>query len=264
MPDGYARSAVSLYVVSRGVVTATGIRYCQSNSSHRIFRVDYLDLWWESVVTQAAGQLAELAPTKKSLTCLDVAALALLAERDMHPYEMFQLIRERREDRIVKARPGTLYHAMGRLAASGLVAATGTERAGNRPERTVYSLTGRGWAALQNRIREILATPVREYPAFPVALAESHNLPQTEVVALLRQRITLLDQDIGEVARLSAWARDREIPKVYWIGLEHSRTVLAAEADWLRTLVADIDSGELPWIYCGARRDQHTTEVKDS
>ena len=42
------------------------------------------------------------------LTPLGLAALALLAERPMHPYEMYQTLVHRREDRNVKVRPGSL------------------------------------------------------------------------------------------------------------------------------------------------------------
>ncbi|BAS16724.1 transcriptional regulator protein [Arthrobacter sp. Hiyo8] len=48
---------------------------------------------------------------RAALTPLGVAALALLVEAPMHPYEMYQLLMARHEDRLVKVRPGTLYHA---------------------------------------------------------------------------------------------------------------------------------------------------------
>ena len=40
------------------------------------------------------------------LNPLAVSALALLAERPMHPYEMYQLMLQRREDRVVKVSAG--------------------------------------------------------------------------------------------------------------------------------------------------------------
>ncbi|HWU59288.1 MAG TPA: PadR family transcriptional regulator, partial [Microbacteriaceae bacterium] len=38
------------------------------------------------------------------ITPLAIATLALLAERPMHPYEMYQTLIQRAEDRIVKVR----------------------------------------------------------------------------------------------------------------------------------------------------------------
>ena len=45
-------------------------------------------------------------PTTPTLTPLAVAALALLAEGPTHPYEMYQTLVQRSEDRLVKVRPG--------------------------------------------------------------------------------------------------------------------------------------------------------------
>lgn len=87
-----------------------------------------------------------------TLTPLAMAALALLAERPMHPYEMYQTLIHRSEDRIVKVRPGSLYHTVARMADQGLARVTGTEREGNRPERTTYEITERGHLALAERI----------------------------------------------------------------------------------------------------------------
>lgn len=68
-----------------------------------------------------------------ALTPLGITVLALLFERPMHPYEMYQLLIQRRDDRLVKIRPGSLYHTVDRLERQELVVALGTEREGNRP-----------------------------------------------------------------------------------------------------------------------------------
>src|SRR3954447_10538864 len=96
------------------------------------------------------------------LTSLGLAALALLAERPMHPYEMYQTLVHRREDRNVKVRPGSLYHAVDRLAREGLVDAVGVDREGKRPERTSYAITAGGRRALDDRVATMLATPAEE------------------------------------------------------------------------------------------------------
>ena len=94
-----------------------------------------------------------------SLTPLGVAALSLLVEEPMHPYEMYQLLVARHEDRLVKVRPGTLYHAVGRLEEQGLVEATGTEREGNRPER--ICIRGRPPARSRQRAQRRDSEPFR-------------------------------------------------------------------------------------------------------
>src|SRR6187397_3267085 len=102
----------------------------------------------------------------ESMRPLAVVSLALLSERPMHPYEMYQLLLARGQDATVKLRPGTLYHVVGWLLASGLVVATGTEREGNRPERTTYAITDDGRTALEAAVMSMLESPQAEYPDF--------------------------------------------------------------------------------------------------
>ncbi|MEU5763362.1 PadR family transcriptional regulator [Nocardia sp. NPDC047648] len=181
------------------------------------------------------------------VTPLAIAVLALLEERPMHPYEMFQTLIARREDKLVKVRPGSLYHTVSRLAELELVRAEGVDRAGNRPERTTYRITGRGRDALRNRIAEIVRRPVPEYPIFPVALGELHNLPKPEVLALLRERIGVLKTDLADTDMLSAWAQEHVVPRRYWIALPYLRALLAAELAWVEEFTAELAGGAIEW-----------------
>lgn len=186
-------------------------------------------------------------PRTTALTPLGVAALALLVERPMHPYEMYQTLVQRSEERVVKVRPGSLYHTVDRLAGQGLVRATGTEREGNRPERTTYEITEQGNLVLSERIAEILATPINEYPEFPLALGEAHNLPVESVIQLLRNRVALIRADLE---LMDAGIRDIEakhLPRKYWINVQYSRAISEVEATWLESLIDDLESGDLSW-----------------
>ena len=82
------------------------------------------------------------------VTSLGISVLALLRQRPMHGYEMFQTLTARHADRVLKVRPGSLYHVVNRLAEEKLIRPTGTARNGNRPERTTYELTDAGLDAL--------------------------------------------------------------------------------------------------------------------
>jgi len=181
------------------------------------------------------------------ITPLAVSALALLAERPMHPYEMYQTLVHRSEDRIVKVRPGSLYHTIERLEKHGFVRATGTEREGNRPERTTYAPTDAGLTALAERVGEMLATPVNEYPEFPVAIAEAHNLARQTVIELLTRRLSALraDQEFLEAGVATLEAKRLE-PK-YWLDVRYLLAMGRAEVDWLEALLHDIRSGAITW-----------------
>jgi DNA-binding PadR family transcriptional regulator len=182
-----------------------------------------------------------------SLTTLAVAALALLAEGPTHPYEMYQTLLLRSEDRLVKVRPGSLYHTVDRLARQGFVRATGTEREGNRPERTTYEITEEGTRALAERIADIIGTPVNEYPEFPVGLGESNNLPAESVVALLRQRVSLIRADIETLDEAKRRVTAKGLPARYWMDVRYLRAMAEAEAATLEALIDDLASGVISW-----------------
>ncbi|MGJ4845079.1 PadR family transcriptional regulator [Leifsonia sp. Le1] len=186
-------------------------------------------------------------PPTTTLTPLGVAALALLVERPMHPYEMYQTLVQRSEERVVKVRPGSLYHTVDRLAGQGLVRAIGTEREGNRPERTTYEITENGYLVLTERVAEILATPINEYPEFPLALGESHNLPVESVIQLLRNRVALIRADLAAMDAGIADLEAKRLPRKYWINVQYSRAISEVEATWLESLIDDLVSGELSW-----------------
>ncbi|MBF6424468.1 helix-turn-helix transcriptional regulator [Nocardia cyriacigeorgica] len=185
--------------------------------------------------------------TGAAVTPLAIAVLALLEERPMHPYEMYQMLTLRGEDKLVKVRPGSLYHVVTRLAELELVRAEGIDRAGNRPERTTYRITPDGRETLRNRIAELLRTPLPEYPLFPVALGEAHNLPKPEVLALLRERVDHLAGELAELETMIGKAERKQVPRRYWIVLPYLRATVRTEIDWVEQLLEELDSGALIW-----------------
>ncbi|MEV0791767.1 PadR family transcriptional regulator [Kribbella sp. NPDC050459] len=182
------------------------------------------------------------------LTPLAISVLALLNERPMHAYEMYQLLLSRHNNRIVKVRPGSLYHTVERLAGQQYVRATGTERAGNRPERTTYEITPEGNAALTRRVESGLESFVYEYPLFPVVLSEAHNLEADDAVLRLRRRVEDLDRWLADVDEAVGLARSSGVPERYWMAADYVRGQIAAEREWLAGTVERIESKDLEWL----------------
>jgi DNA-binding PadR family transcriptional regulator len=176
-----------------------------------------------------------------------MAVLALLTERPMHPYEMHRLLLQRKEDRLVKLRRGTLYHTVVRLAADGLADEKGTDRNGNRPVHTVYGITDAGRTALRERIGALLAVPEEEFPAFPVALAEAHTLPTAEVADLLDARLERLRAHLRRLDDGVAAARAQDIPRRVYLDVEYRQQLLHAQIAWLTELRRELHEGDIPW-----------------
>ncbi|TWD79819.1 PadR family transcriptional regulator [Kribbella amoyensis] len=187
------------------------------------------------------------------LTPLGIAVLALLNERPMHAYEMYQLLIKRRNDQLVKVRPGSLYHTVERLAGHELVEATGTERSGNRPERTTYAITPAGQAALIGRVQAGIETFRYEYPLFPVVLGEAHNLDREDALERFRRRVRELDRRLADAETSIADATERQVPEAFWMAGDYIRTQLAAERDWLVGIVDRIENEDLAWSHRTSR-----------
>lgn len=180
------------------------------------------------------------------LTPLAVMVLALLAEGDMHPYEMMRLLRQRRDDRLVPITNGTMYHTVARLEAGGLLAETGTDRDGNRPERTTYSRTDTGRDAVEEWVRRELSR-IDRAAHFGIALAEAHNLDRSEVIDLLSARQAALSAARLEMGEGRAEARERGVPEQFLLEVEREELLADAELHWLDGLIARLQRHEFTW-----------------
>ncbi|MGI5237677.1 PadR family transcriptional regulator [Dactylosporangium sp. CA-139066] len=185
-----------------------------------------------------------MAKRRKVSNLLGLHVLATLYERPMHPYEIAAEMRGRGKEQDVKIQWGSLYTVVQNLEKHGLVEAAHTAREGRRPERTVYEITEAGREEIVDWMREIVGVPEREYPRLRSGLSVLGILPPDEALYLLRKRIDVLDHQIKtEVAALEASAET--VPRLFTVEAEYGLALLRAEADWLRGLVAEIESGEL-------------------
>jgi len=180
------------------------------------------------------------------LTPLGLMVLALLDEGDMHPYEMIRLMRLRRDDRLVAITNGSMYHTVARLERAGLLAEIGVDRAGNRPERTTYSVTDAGARAVTEWVRREL--PQVDRPAeFRVALAEAHNLDREEVVSLLRTRREALAAGLAALTDGHDLACAKGVPAQYLLEIDRDLTLRSAELGWLDGLLARLVHPDFIW-----------------
>lgn len=201
---------------------------------------------------------------RKEITPLGIITMALLEELgESHPYEMYQVLLERNTDRVVKLSAGTLYHTISRLEEHGLIRATGTERHGNRPERTAYVITAEGIQAVRNRVIDLLANPPAEYPVFPVVIGEIHHLSPDTVVTLLQRRADQLESARESLAWLDG-IDAANVAKRYLLGAEYMRARYDADLTWIRNLIGEIESGAIDWVeFEASEPTTHWTATND-
>jgi DNA-binding PadR family transcriptional regulator len=187
-------------------------------------------------------------PSRSRSNPLALAVLGCLFEKPMHPYEMAQTMRLRAKHESIKLNYGSLYGVVEGLERRGLIRPLETTRQGRRPQRTVYEITATGTVEMNEWLSELVAVPVKEYLQYEAALSLLHGLPPDEAVPLLRQRCSALEVTLDESEARSEGADKRGIPRIFVIEEEYKVALLRTELEFTRTLIADIESGELSGV----------------
>ncbi len=189
-----------------------------------------------------------MAKRRKVSNVLALALLALLMPgQPMHPYQMVNVLRRTGKERDMKIKWGSLYTVVQNLEKHGYIEATGSDREGRRPERTVYAITDAGWAELKDWLRELVAEPESEYPRFQAALSVLGVLPPDEATGLLEQRLRALDDDIaGKRSMLDE--QSSYVARGFLIEAEYALAMREAEAAWVRSLLTEITDGTIPGL----------------
>jgi DNA-binding PadR family transcriptional regulator len=145
-----------------------------------------------------------------------------------------QIRRDARMDRAdlwSDVRPGSLYGALHRLEADGLIEALRTEKSGNLPARTVYAITTEG----QRELRALRAEALQEVGLRPdpvdLALVMSGDLDGDVLRGYIEDRIRALRAHAAWFAHHGerAWPDQTVADDLV---LEHARLRIEAELAW--------------------------------
>jgi DNA-binding PadR family transcriptional regulator len=209
-------------------------------------------------------EVRPMAKRRKVGNLMALAVLSVLAHRPMHPYEMAGALRGWGKDRDMGVKWGSLYSVVQRLADHGFIEEAGTFREGNRPERTIYQITKAGRDELVDWARELLANPEVEPSRFRAGLSVMVALPPGEVAGLLRDRLTVLQEQAAALRETLETHRD--VPRLFLAEEEYDLAMIEAETRWARGLLDEIESGSFPGL--GQWRDFHDSgtlpeEMKD-
>lgn len=179
---------------------------------------------------------------------LALTVLAMLNYAPLHPYGVQRLLKQWGKDQVVNVgqRAG-LYRTIDRLLAAGLIEVQGTGRDQQYPERTVYEPTDAGRDTVHSWLEEMLASPKYEFPQFPAALSNVMLLMPDEARQALAQRAESLSETLAVLDQSLDHEEQFGLPRVTMLESEYLRAVTSAELDWVRSVVADLDSGALNW-----------------
>jgi DNA-binding PadR family transcriptional regulator len=170
---------------------------------------------------------------------------ALARHGPMYGHQIRRNARMGRADLWSDVRPGSLYGALHRLAAEGLIETVRTEQPGNLPARTVYAITAEG----QRELRALRAEALTEVGLRPdpvdLALVMSGDLDGDVLRGYVEDRIRVLRAQAASYAH----SADRVWGERIWpdqtpdqavaddLVAEHARLRIEAELAWHQLLL---------------------------
>jgi DNA-binding PadR family transcriptional regulator len=187
-------------------------------------------------------------PTKTpQRSALGLIVLWQLYHEPSHVYGLQKMFEAEGKDRVVNVRSrASLYQALERLMRLGLVEVAETVHGEGYPDRIVYAITDAGREAAQQWLREMLSTAGGDYPEFIAALSILFGLPPEDAREQLELRAERLEAELADTEREVAGAPPG-LPRLFLLEEEYRQTMLRAELDWLRGVIADIREGRLDW-----------------
>jgi DNA-binding PadR family transcriptional regulator len=123
--------------------------------------------------------------------------LGLLMQRSMSGYAIQIILQLSQTQQWARVLPGSVYHALKKLADEGFVVLQATEQAGNR-SKAIYAITPAGKDEFRALLKEAWSTPVLHFPAeIYAAMSFLDDLPRDEIVLALDERIAALEHELA-------------------------------------------------------------------
>lgn len=166
----------------------------------------------------------------------------------VHGYDVRRELLSWRADRWANVQPGSIYHALRKLAEEGQLREVATEQVGARPARVTYEITPKGEEEFQDQLRGQWWDLGEVVDPFFAAFSFLPALPRDEASAALRNRARLL-RSVNESLRSameSGWMKQGKPVHVAWMW-QLSIARAEGEIAWCERIADLIDAG-VPYI----------------
>lgn len=170
--------------------------------------------------------------------------LGLLMERDMHPYEIRQTMKERSMHRYMKLQDGSLYYAVDQLKKDDCIEVVEVVKEPNRPDKTIYRITDTGREQFQELLLEqFRQNKVIEHPLYAALPFAAHG-DQPRIAEALEAKLAEAEQRVRE-ARALYEEHSTFVPKavLHLMAGFYSHSIVEAKS--LRRLLQDAKEGRL-------------------
>jgi len=157
----------------------------------------------------------------------ELLLLGMLKAQSQHGYQINEFI-ERNLSQVTDMKKATAYAVLDRLGRDGYVSVE-SDQVGNRPPRKVYSITPAGEERFVELMRVNLMTADRIAFAGDIGLMFLDELPLSEVLECLKQRLEELRQRVSLYEQAPSHGHILGVD----LALNHVLQLLRADRDWL-------------------------------
>jgi DNA-binding PadR family transcriptional regulator len=168
--------------------------------------------------------------------------LGILHRGEFHPYEIKRRLTQAMVECFTDVDVGTLYYAVRRLAAHGMLTAVAQQRVARGGMRTVYRINPRG----RRRFRELLHAQLaaegdlRQTLYGPMLFL--HLADSGLVAKALRTQVSRQNARLAEIRRLRRhWAA--RLPTGSRLLMQHIAEQCRLDLRWLEVVLADVEAG---------------------
>jgi DNA-binding PadR family transcriptional regulator len=174
----------------------------------------------------------------------ELLILGVLHRGNFHPYEIKRRVVNAMVECYSDVDVGTLYYAVRRLAADGLISSVSRERVARGGMRTVYGITAKGKRRFQEVLREQFEAEGSVGDTLYGAMLFLHLADLATTADLLRKKIARQTELIHKLAGIR-----KELAPALSTGGLHLLTHLTLQRrmdrKWLRSVLADVESGKV-------------------
>ncbi|MEU3273592.1 PadR family transcriptional regulator [Saccharomonospora sp. NPDC006951] len=164
-----------------------------------------------------------------------------------HGYQVRRELLSWSADQWANVQPGSIYHALKKMASEGLLDRVEDTEQGSGPDRVAYRLSERGEAEFQHRLSLMLSN-VKDDPngshEFLAAMVFLPVLERELAISLLNYRLTALGGSRANIEALidssGKWGQPEHVRSMYRLW----KIQLDGVIEWLTGVIEQLDSGD--------------------
>jgi DNA-binding PadR family transcriptional regulator len=179
---------------------------------------------------------------------LGLVLLLNLLQGPLHAYGLHKVLEQTGKARIVNFKTrASVYQALERLAADGLVAPASASSTTRYPDRTEYAITDQGREAATEWLRELLRS-TGSPAGFTVALSAMFVLAPDDARRQLEARREHLAAELAETEQaISGPDVPKGLPRLFLLDEDYRRAALTTELAWTEQLITELTTGGMTW-----------------